>query len=443
MLPEQLSEMQQIYAMHLRGEKIDIAAVEARIGRPLANEQQTYTLRDGGVAVLPVTGVLAPKANLLMQISGGASTQMLAQQVRSMRADPRVKAGILAVDSPGGSTLGTPALAAEVAAMAAEKPLVTVGEGTMASGAYWVGSAANAVYIEGSTDMVGSIGVYQRLSWDKPAPNTMEMVRGKYKRASVNGAAPSAEIVAYHEGQIDHIYSVFVEAVAGHRGVDTKTVLQNMADGRVFIGQQAINAGLVDGVSTVDAMVERLATNPSQFAARTKVFALGGLASPSASAGAAPSDVPLDTTTVEGGPTMADPITRESLERDHAALFAQVRSEFVDLGATQERDRIADVRAQGAALPGHEKLIEQLAYDGKTTGPEAAAALVAAEGAARRTAAQAHFSDAPAAVPNAAAPVAEGGAAVTESQQSATLAASAVAILNRLRPGSARSAAAA
>ena len=58
------------------------------------------------------------------------------------------------------------------AALAAAKPTVTVGEGTMASGGYWVGSAANAVFIEGSTDMVGSIGVYQRVSWDTPTPSS-------------------------------------------------------------------------------------------------------------------------------------------------------------------------------------------------------------------------------------------------------------------------------
>ncbi len=76
-LPETLLELQGIYATHLRGEKIDVRAVEARLGRPLASEQQRYELLDGGVAVLRAAGVMAPKANLFMQISGGISTQML------------------------------------------------------------------------------------------------------------------------------------------------------------------------------------------------------------------------------------------------------------------------------------------------------------------------------------------------------------------------------
>jgi len=76
-LPDRLLEIQAIYSTHLRGEKIDIAAIEARLGRPLANDQQEYTVRDGGVAVLPISGVISNKANMFTRISDGASAQLL------------------------------------------------------------------------------------------------------------------------------------------------------------------------------------------------------------------------------------------------------------------------------------------------------------------------------------------------------------------------------
>jgi hypothetical protein len=95
-------------------------------------------------------------------------------------------------------------------------------------------------------------------------------------------------------------------------------------------------------------------------------------------------------------------MTRESLERDNPALFAQLRVEFTTAGAAAERDRIAAVRAQ--ALPGHEKLIEQLAADGKTTGLEAAAAVLSAERTARQAQATALANDAPQAAPASTAP---------------------------------------
>jgi ClpP class serine protease len=274
-LPETLLELQSIYATHLKGEKIDIAAVETRLGRPLAAEQQRYELRDGGVAVLSATGVMAPKANLFMQVSGGISTQMLARQFDSMAADPRVQAVVFAPDSPGGNVLGVPAAVKALAHLAARKPTVTVVEGVMASAMYWVGSAANQVHIEGETDMVGSLGVVQRVSWEPAEPNARTLVRGKYKRASIDGQPPSAEYLAQAEQQLDYLYSLLVDGVAQHRGTTSDLVLERMADGRVFIGQQAIDAGLVDGVSTVDAMVEKLATNPKPYAARRKAVFSG------------------------------------------------------------------------------------------------------------------------------------------------------------------------
>ena len=54
---------------------------------------------------------------------------------------------------------------------------------------------------------------------------------------------------------MDYIYSVFVDDVAKHRGKSSDKVLDDMADGRIFTGEQAIKAGLVDGVSTFDRLI--------------------------------------------------------------------------------------------------------------------------------------------------------------------------------------------
>ena len=94
---------------------------------------------------------------------------------------------------------------------------------------------------------------------------------------------------------------------------------------------------------------------------------------------------------------MPETLTREALERDHAALYGQLRTELLAEGATQERARIQAVRAQ--SLPGHEALIEKLAFDGKTTGEQAAVAVLAAERGTVAAAASAHAADAPPAAP--------------------------------------------
>lgn len=422
-VPSRLLEMQAIYATHLRGEKIDLAAIEARLGRPLANEQQDYALRDGGVAVLPIEGAIANKANLFMRVSGGASAQMLVRQVDSMAADPRVRGAILAIDSPGGSVFGIPELGDAIARLAAEKPTVSVSTGMMASAGYWIGSAANAVYASGKTDVLGSIGVVMTHNYNpRSSGQTTEITAGRYKRMVSDTKPLDAESEAYLQQQVDHIYGVFVDTVAQNRGVSADQVLANMADGRVFIGQQALDAGLIDGFASVDTLVERMATNPQQFAQRRKaVFALGGLAPlavgqiagieavvneiSSSEPGVAAAAILADATApaaTEAGPVLPaasddQPNEVNMTPQEIAAKFAAENPEAAALlraeGSAGERDRIKAVREQ--AMPGHEALIEALAADGKTTGPEAAMAVVAAEKQRVAAAGKARLAEAP------------------------------------------------
>lgn len=420
-MPDKLLEIQAIYSTHFRGEKIDVEAIEARLGRPLANDQQEYRVENGGVAVLPVSGVISNKANMFTRVSGGASAQLLQKQVESMRSDPRVRAAVLDFDTPGGNVLGIPALAESIKALAAEKPTVSVCTGMMASAGYWLGSAANAVYISGTTDYVGSIGVVATHQYDPRKDNgaTTEITAGKYKRMASDSGPLTAEGRAYMQQQVDHLYSVFVETVAQNRRVSTEQVLASMADGKLFIGQQAIDAGLVDGVSTVDAMVERLATNPEPFATRRKaVIAAAAVAGDAPGVAAlAAADEPVQHVDSE-----TNPKGLEMSAKELAATFAAENPEAAEIlraeghaaGATAERERIQSVRAAG--LPGHEAMIEALAFDGVTTGAQAALQVVAAEKAKSAAVAAARESDAPEMVATAAASEDVPAAAMSRSQ---------------------------
>jgi len=432
-VPEKLLEIQQIYAVHLKGEKIDIEAIEARLGRPLANDQQEYRMEQGGIAVLPVSGVISNKANMFTRVSGGASAQLLTQQVSSMRADPRVRGVVLDFDTPGGSVFGIPAFAAEIRALASEKPTVSVSTGMMASAGYWTGSAANAVYISGETDYVGSIGVVATHSYNprQAGAQVTEITAGRYKRMASDNAPLTKEGHAYIQEQVDEIYRAFVSAVAENRRTSVDNVLDRMADGRIFVGRQALDAGLADGIATVEDMVERMATNPQKFAARNRaVFALGGTPDVSADVGGDPA--PVDATTDE--PVLpveiATPKGNSMTPQELAAQFAAENPEACELiraeGAAAERGRIQAVREQ--SMPGHEKLIEALAFDGKTTGPEAAVQVLAAERTRLSSQAQARHDDAPAPVRQAAAPEAEDAAPAPQSAESTLANAQSVAV---------------
>ncbi len=416
--PDMLRELQGIYATHLRGEKIDISAIEARLGRPLAHEQQDYSLEPGGVALLRLSGVMSPKANLFMRVSGGISTQLASQQVESAAADARVRSIVVSLDTPGGNVVGVPEFADTVRWAADQKPLVVHTDNQLCSAGYWVGSAANAIYISSPVVTVGSIGVVVDREYDPQSRyRTESITAGRYKRLAQANAPLSDEARAVVQADVDYVYTLFVDAVAAHRGVTAEEVLEHMADGRVFRGQQAQDAGLVDGVSTLDDLMQAMAADPAKFAVRRKAVFAASAALPSPSAGAAPKDT---TPPREKEPVMPEadnktPITRASFEQDHAPLFAQLRGEFTTLGATQERERIQAVLAVGEGLPGHEKLLAGLAFDGKTTAADASMAVLTAEKQQRAAAASAHASDAPPAAQGSATPPDQG--AKTKEQQ--------------------------
>lgn len=404
--PGMLREIQGIYAMHLRGERLDLDAIEARLGRPLAHEQQEYEVLPGGVALLRLSGVMAPKANLFMRVSGGISTRQATLQIESALADARVRSIAVAMDTPGGNVIGVPEFAQAIHDAGAIKPLVIHASEMLLSAGMWAGSGANAIYVSGSVVSVGSIGVVVDREFDPSSRVQQESITaGKYKRLSKPNEPLSDEARAVVQADVDYVYTLFVDDVARYRGVSAEQVLEHMADGRVFRGQQAIDAGLVDGVSTLDALLERMAADPTEFASRRKAVIKKPVA-PSASAGAAPKD---KTSTRDPKETaMSDPITRASFEQDHAPLFAAIKAEFLILGATQERDRIQAVLAVGDGLPGHEELLQGLAFDGKTSAADAGLVVLGAEKAQRAAAIEAHKQDAPPAAKGSAAPADKG-----------------------------------
>ena len=435
--PEVLREIRNRYEAHMAGERLSAQELEERLQARYGASLEVRTGQQGGglgqgqdymvqqgVAVLNISGVLAPKANLYTMICGGTSMQQATATLKAAAADRRVQSILQVVDSPGGNVVGPPEYAALVAEVAKSKPVVTVSDGLMASGGIWVGAAANQVYITGPTVSVGSIGVVAThrdasAAAARSGEVVTEVTAGKYKRIASDTGPLSADGRAYLQSQVDHIYSVFVDAVAAYRGTDAATVLEHMADGRVFIGQQAVDAGLVDGFASVDQLLAEMSTNPGKFAKRKKASPKALAVASGAQALAHGQGVGDVTAVMQGADVGADvnnplndgkdhamgeqtstaapqQITREALERDHSVLFAALKQEFLVLGGQQERDRIVGVRAQ--VLPGHEALVEKLAFDGKTTPEQAAMAVNEAQRALLTAQANAHFADAPAPV---------------------------------------------
>ena len=258
-VPEKLYEIQEIYSTHLRGEKIDVATIEAKTGKPLENQARSYDVVND-MAVISLHGVTAKRMNLFTRISGGVSTELAGRDITEALNDPDIKGIVLDIDSPGGTVDGTLELANIIFEGRDKKPIVTHSDGMIGSAAYWIGSAAHEVYISGDTIQTGSIGVvaahvdYSQYE-KKLGIKTTEIYAGTYKRMASQYKPLSKEGKEMIQERVDYLYTVFVDNIARHRGVSSDTVLKNMADGKVFIGEQGISAGLVDGVSSMDQLI--------------------------------------------------------------------------------------------------------------------------------------------------------------------------------------------
>ena len=367
-IPEKLVEIREIYFRHLRGEEIDLSAIEAQLGRPLNNEQRRIEVMDG-VAVLAVQGVVAKRMNLFTEISGGTSTQLLAQDFQAALDDPTVHSILLDIDSPGGDVDGTLEMARLIREARGRKPILALGDGTMASAAYWIGSAADRVFITGETTQVGSIGVVAThidisRAREMRGMKLTEITAGRFKRI-VSGNEPlSMEGRSTIQEKVDQIYGVFVNEVAKNRDVSVETVLSKMAEGRIFLGNDAIEAGLVDGQSTLPALIDQL---NQERAAQGRAGAIAPNLKVQGELMAKDGSVQIEV--VQLAP--------EELEKREMAAYELGLSE----GATAERKRIQAVEAQ--ALPGHQALLQELKFDGTTTGPQAAERILGAEKAKR------------------------------------------------------------
>jgi signal peptide peptidase SppA len=402
-LPEKKREIDEIYATHLRGDKIDLKAIEARLERPLNNQKTKYDTVNG-VAVLDVEGVIAKKMNLFTAISGGVSTELLGQTFQMALEDPAVTAILLLVDSPGGSVDGPPALADQIYAARGRKPIVALADGMMASAAYWISAGASQVYAASRTTLVGSIGVVATHLDVSGAEaqrgiKTTEIVSGKYKRMASQYGPLSVEGRQSIQDQTDFLYSVFLDAVTKFRGAaSSEAVHAEMADGRTFFADQALDVGMVDGIATVDELIARLAAGEQFVASRPSTLALPAVSRRSstndlAAAGDAahPDASTMETHMPEEKKTLtadeAKALTDAALGAQESTLKATFAAQLVtqlDAKAKEatlaERARIKSILEIDAMLPGHRDRLVALAFDGETTEAVAMKVVVKAEG---------------------------------------------------------------
>lgn len=212
-----------------------------------------------GVAVIQVAGTLVRRHSWLSRVLGATEIGAVEAAVKQATADPRCSGIVLCIDSAGGTVFGTPETANAIRDARKVKPTVAFSDAQCLSGAYWLASNCDAFFMTQSA-VAGSIGVVA-VHVDHSGADAMkgrrvtEITAGKYKRIAGQHAPLAEAGRAYLQGQVDQYYEQFVESVATGRGVSVDRVLSTMADGRDFIGAQAVTAGLADGIGSLEEAV--------------------------------------------------------------------------------------------------------------------------------------------------------------------------------------------
>ena len=195
--------------------------------------------------------VIYADGEIVMDDRGNGSIgNNFAKEIAKARQDSSIKAVVFRVNSPGGSVQASAAIEREIELLKADKPVVASYGGYAASGGYWISCGADKIFSDKST-LTGSIGVFGLIpSFGKALKknvhlNVYEVSTHKHGALATGMSPLDPEEEAMMQKQIDETYEDFIGRVAAGRGLTTEAV-DEIAQGRVWAGGDAIKIGLVD-----------------------------------------------------------------------------------------------------------------------------------------------------------------------------------------------------
>jgi signal peptide peptidase SppA len=262
-LPPKLLDILSVLHSKEHGELLDDEKLEAKV-EAVNNADKRYIVEDE-IAIVPIYGILSKRFNIISALSGGTSYELLEKDIRAALSDNDVKGLFLDVDSPGGAVDGMVDVTDVVYnARNGKKPIMTFANGLMASAAYHIGSAADYIVAANSTTQVGSIGVVMAPHFDYSKKYEKDNIKvtmfysGKYKMTLSKYKPVSKDDKKYVQDRLDYLYSLFVDTTAKHRGTTPDVVNSDMAEGKIFIGSQSVDAGLTDEVLNRQGALNKL-----------------------------------------------------------------------------------------------------------------------------------------------------------------------------------------
>lgn len=209
----------------------------------------------GSVMVIPINGPIMKN-----DYCGSPGTASMAAMINQANNDSSIKGIVLSISSPGGSVDGTEHLAATIAA--SKKPVVAHGD-MMASAAYWIASQASEVILNGKTSMAGAIGtmaIIRDMRAFQQSRGVNEVIMFASRSVDKNRStieAMDGKPEAYQREFLDPINNVFEATIKSGRGDKINYAKEDVGTGKVYLGKNAISAGLADKIGSFEMAVKR------------------------------------------------------------------------------------------------------------------------------------------------------------------------------------------
>jgi signal peptide peptidase SppA len=245
--------------LHEGAHALDAATLAALTGR-LPDAPPPQPMTSGAVALIPLHGVIAPRINMVSDISGGTTFEGTEQALNAAVADPRVSTIVLDVDSPGGSVFGAHEFARAILKARTQKTIVAMIHPLGASAAYWAASCCTQIVASPSAQ-VGSIGVVG-MHEDRSARLANEGIKrtllsaGDGKTDGHPDEPLSDRARAQLLGHIRSYYALFVQDICVGRGCSAATVRDEWK-AQMFTAAEALDRGLIDRVGTLAETLAR------------------------------------------------------------------------------------------------------------------------------------------------------------------------------------------
>jgi protease-4 len=227
-------------------------------------QEQVLAGSEGGVLpggdrvlVLRVTGIIGLDETGFG--TGQLSQRELLSQIQQATSDANIKAVVVSVDSPGGGVVASNEIHRALKDLRATgKPVIISMGSVAASGGYYIATAADQIYANADT-FTGSLGVIISLvnyeeTFDKLGIEQVIFKSGEFKDIGSPVRDISPEEKRILQDIVDQAYQGFVDVIVEGRNLPRERVLE-LADGRIYTGQQALDLGLIDALGGPDAAI--------------------------------------------------------------------------------------------------------------------------------------------------------------------------------------------